>query len=120
MLMQRSENDKFVREPMANWTNRELSNGFFDEDLSLAQRVAQLNSEGYEYRDDLYRDYRDKPSQRRKLDSIDRTPYGSIDNEPIVRVWRRADGTDYVEKGSWIKIPREGHHPAAPTASPPY
>ena len=105
-MLSRSENDARVREPMHNWTSREINQGWFDSSIALNDRVKTLNSEGYEYSDDLYLDYRDRPSRREQIDSIKRTPYGnSPTDDSCVRVWRRADGTEIVEKGSWIQLP---------------
>ena len=107
-MLNRSEDPAAVREPKHNWTSRELAQGWFDTGITLTDRVKTLNSEGFEYSDDLYLDYRDRPTRRSRLDSIERTPYGSPcapNDDTCVRVWRRADGTETVEKGSWIQLP---------------
>ena len=117
----RSDSLEIPRQPKVNWTDSELARGFIDEDLTLADRVKALNADGYEYRHDLALDFRDKPTSRRRIDAMERTPYGVVATHDgtCVRTWRRADGTEYVEQGSWIEIPQQGHHPSkgTPTAT---
>ena len=110
----RVEDLSVPRQPKPNWTDDEIARGFVDEDLTLPARVKRLNAEGYEYRHDLAIDFRDKPSERRRIDCTPRTPYGALATEDgtCVRTWRRADGTEYVERGAWIELPRQGHHPS--------